>query len=526
MENFKEKINLENGKEAYLDQGKLFVKLNPSEKIEGIKKEILSTLNVKAVSIKESKESFLKLNATNEFFFLNVIKADTASLIEKLTSFSKFIDHVSPVYYSDEKQIESYFALVSNALVLQYGEEQDKQGLRKLIEKYNFKIDEVKSKYLSGSVYVKSDSINLDIYDLKTKIGRSWSLVSEVYTEKIPFIIPTCGLPNDPLYPNQWNLNQMQWHEDYNKCTNNVVVAVIDEGCELNHPDLNFSSPGINLNTMMPTGASTGNHGTACAGIAVGVTNNSQGISGVSGKSKLLPLAVVTWSTVEIANGINYAATYGADVISMSFGVYDSWNYWNYALIDAEIVYAHNLGVFMCAATGNENNLSLNRFPSKHPLVVSVGGSNREDVRKHVGDTSSESWWGACAGLELYQSSWVGVSVVAPCLEIPTTDILGVSGYSSGDYTNGFNGTSSATPQVAGLAALLKAHYPMMNAIDLRKIIEQSADKIGTYVYSHDIRFPNASWTQETGHGRINIRKALKLAESLFGCYSKSNNCC
>jgi subtilisin family serine protease len=108
------------------------------------------------------------------------------------------------------------------------------------------------------------------------------------------------------------------------------------------------------------------------------------------------------------------------------------------------------IAVIMIAASGNENQ-AVSGFPGSDPRAICIRGANRDDVRKSVGDTSIESWWGACYG--------PGVDVVAPGLEIPTADRLGVSGYTPADYNRRFNGKSSATPHVAALAGLIISFY-------------------------------------------------------------------
>ncbi len=512
---FPKTLTLQNGTRVELEPKMSYMKFNDSIS-DRSQNSLFKKLKLKRVKHNKRKDDKLTINNSSLGAFVDTGNLSSISY-DKLIK-EKRIASISPVYYSNKEDINSYFTPLSNVLVL------DIEGLvnEKLVDfllSKSLTINPTRSKYLNGKVLVELKKGV--IYDLVSPLNRN-KIIRDSFFEKIPLVKPTCWKSNDSMINLQWNLEKIQWHQDFVECKNSAIVSVIDEGCDLNHPDLNFVSSGLNLGTMLPDGSPTGNHGTACAGIASAITDNASGVASVS-NTKVLPLAVQTWSDVEIASGINYSAEFGADVISMSFGVYDSWNFWNYNLIDPAIVYANNCNVFMCAATGNENFSTLNRYPSKHPLVLSVGGSNKDDQRKSIGDTSSESWWGASYGLEQYQNSWVGVGVVAPCLEIPTTDILGPSGYSSNDYYNSFNGTSSATPQVAGLAALIKSHYPQASNTSIRQIIEKSAEKVGAYIYSFDYRFPSSSWNQEMGYGRINVRKALKLAADIYGACCDTN---
>jgi hypothetical protein len=77
----------------------------------------------------------------------------------------------------------------------------------------------------------------------------------------------------------------------------------------------------------------------------------------------------------------------GARVVSMSFGVYPSWMIWNFAIIEAALQYCHDKNVVLVAALGNENQ-NVSRFPGSDPRTICIGGSNRDDVRKAIGDAS------------------------------------------------------------------------------------------------------------------------------------------
>lgn len=440
-------------------------------------------------------------------------------------AFGGHIETVNPVYFRKEEEYETYFSPRIDTLVLAKSVAGEfRSSTSKALEKARLVVDELRTRYLSGKVVVRSESPReFPVLEQAARLQR-YADIDEVYFEQSPLISPITATPNDPLYTGAWHLPQIEWNADLVGCTNTTVVAVIDQGVDLKHPDLNFASPGIRLNTMTPDGSPTGSHGTPCAGIAAAIVNNNEGVAGIAGGDKILPLAIASWSDLQIANGINYAATFGADVISMSFGVYASWKMWNFDLIDPEILFADNQGTFMCAATGNENRLNEMRYPSIHPLVLSVGGSNQADRRKSKNDSSPEPYWGACYGEEVYKGNPVAINVVAPCNQIHTTDILGGSGYDPGDYHLRFNGTSSATPMVAGLAALIKSRYPNAGNSTVKRIIEQSADKVGGYTYSLRNEFPNSAWNSEMGHGRINVRRALKLAKELLA--NKGDNCC
>jgi hypothetical protein len=260
-----------------------------------------------------------------------------------------------------------------------------------------------------------------------------------------------------------------------------------------------------NASADTPDGSPVGNHGTACAGIVAARLDNSQGVAGLAGGARVMAIATATWADVDIAEGLYFAADNGAGVVSMSFGVYPSWNFWDFDLIRDALQHAHDKGLVLVAASGNED-IPASRFPGSDARTLTVGGSNRDDERKRTGDASSESWWGACYGPDL--------DVVAPCLEIPTTDRLGGTGYDATDYYDRFNGTSSATPCVAGLAALILSLRPGLSNVEVRSIIESTCDKISPnlYTYSNAGSKPSGTWNEEVGYGRINAERALLAA--------------
>lgn len=313
--------------------------------------------------------------------------------------------------------------------------------------------------------------------------------------------------PNDPMFATQWALQRIQAPRGWQiaRGSPDVTVAVIDQGVELGHPDLRLHPNSWNASSDTPDGSPVGNHGTPCAGIIGARMDNSEGLAGVAGGVQIMAIATSTWADTDIAESLYFAADHGAHVVSMSFGVYASWGMWDFDLIRDALQYAHDRGLVLVAASGNEN-WNQSRFPGSDARTLCVGGSNRSDERKRVGDASIEAWWGACWGPD--------VDVVAPCLEITATDRLGGAGYTATDYTERFNGTSSATPLVAGLAALLKSLDPSLNHVQVRSLIERSCDKISPalYAYANVAGKPSGTWNEEVGYGRVNVERALLQA--------------
>jgi subtilisin family serine protease len=213
-----------------------------------------------------------------------------------------------------------------------------------------------------------------------------------------------------------------------------------------------------------------------------------------------MPLAFEDYTHDEVAVGINFAANNGAHVISMSFGN----DTWDTTIIDPAIENASNNDLVMCVATHNNNNSIT--YPSTNPLVMACGASDKDDNRK---TPTSADPWGSDFGLEM--------SVVAPGLLIPTRDRQGPDGYEPGDYKSNFFGTSAATPQVAGLAALIKSLFPTFTNDQIRERIERNADKVGTVAYSITADHPNGTWyPQACGFLKVDHRIHSPFEKSII----------
>ncbi|HEX8606572.1 MAG TPA: S8 family serine peptidase [Pseudoduganella sp.] len=371
-----------------------------------------------------------------------------------------------------------------------------------------------KTRYLNGYRYFRiANPQEVNAYELRERVRQSPNAgLVDFQFETMPLLTPTSIAPNDTLFAQQWDMTRIEaggpgttgW--DITTGVSTVVVCVLDEGCDLTHPDLRFAAPGVNLGTMLPDGAPTGNHGTACAGIVAATYDNGTGVTGVAGNARILPVAFDAWTDVEVAAGINFATANGASVISMSFG----WNAWSAAIIDPAIQNAFNNDVVMCVATHNYNGPIT--YPATNPLVIAVGASDEIDNRKTPLSPDGENW-GSNFGPQ--------ISVVSPGVHIPTTDIQGTGGYNTGagtagDYDLVFNGTSSATPHVAGLAALIRSAYPALTNVQVRAHIERTAQKVGAVAYADTLGRPNGSWNQEMGYGRINVFRALDEADVMI----------
>jgi len=255
----------------------------------------------------------------------------------------------------------------------------------------------------------------------------------------------------------------------------NIVVAVIDNGVEFEHPLFNnsFVSTGYDLidkdDYAAEVSGSVYGHGTFVSGI----------IKRVAPDCKLLPIRAFDGdgqsNSFDITKAIQLAIndSFGVDVINMSFGMYTS----NPAIEDA-ISTANNLNIAIVAAPGNDNTV-MTSYPAAYSGVIAVSAIDNFDIR---------------AGFSNYGEY---IDVCAP----------GVDVYSSlaGEYEWGtWSGTSFSAPMATGICALMKELEPDLTSIEIEEIIRLAADKELQWgiVSPPDIEY---------GSGRINAFKTLFL---------------
>jgi hypothetical protein len=252
------------------------------------------------------------------------------------------------------------------------------------------------------------------------------------------------------------------------------IVAVLDTGADLTHPDLVPNLvPGWDFIDEDPDPQDTGGHGTSACGIAAARGNNNLGVAGVCWTCGVMPLRVS--DSVDEADAMRFAADNGADAYNMShtFGAV-----WLQGVIDAT-EYATGLGALGFASAINATGYSLGT-PAAYEEVVPVGGSNSDDVRVYAYNDVTE--------------------LTAPGPNTRSTALGGGYRY--------FGGTSSSSPFAAGIATLLRAEDPGLHVRELRQLLKLSCDdEVG--VPAED----TAGWDQFMGYGRVNAHKAMQMID-------------
>lgn len=447
---------------------------------------------------------------------------------------------LAPVYrVPGTRGLGGLVCLLPDALLVEPAPSLDSRGTRELdrrLATLALRCDEHRTGYLTGFRYYRVLGTSKTSRELAAAARRrAGRLARSVRFERMPLVKPLSFSPDDAFYDQQWGLSRIDapraW--DVSLGDPSVVAAVIDGGCDLRHQDLRFTGDGVDLDESGGDGSGipSNAHGTACAGIIAARTDNDEGVAGIAGRCPVLSVALIDFTDVEVAMAIRYAADHGARVANFSLGAYGpdeglEPTGWDFAIIDPAIQYAFDKGLTICASTGNEDNGSFNRYPARNPLVIACGGSSTDDNRKSPKSPDDECWGSSYAE---------GMSVVAPCVQIPTTDRRGRKGFNAdggefkapcvsygsagdadGDYFLYFNGTSAAAPHVTGVAALAVSTNAFLDNRGVRFVIEKTADKVGRHEYAETPAHPVGPWTKQMGYGRLNARRAVELSGSLF----------
>lgn len=249
--------------------------------------------------------------------------------------------------------------------------------------------------------------------------------------------------PNDPKYSEQWHMKragaEQAW--DY-ACGTGVTVAVVDTGIAcydaegfMKGTDLQGTAcvGGYNFVGKNEVAADDQGHGTHVAGTIAQTTNNGVGVAGLAHCAKLMPVKVLSkggWGTMaDVAEGIRWAADHGAQVVNLSLGSSAKSK-----VVENAVTHAYKKGVVVVAAAGNSGKSV--GYPAAYAGAIAVSATDKNDAIA----------WFSSRGPE--------VAIGAPGVGV-TQQTICEAGKNKCEQWGVFNGTSMASPHVAGAAAIL-----------------------------------------------------------------------
>jgi len=333
----------------------------------------------------------------------------------------------------------------------------------------------------------------------------------EAAAGRIQWYYPLLGLnivpnfvPNDPLYPNQWHLNntgqnggtagqdiraQLAWDQATGLGVN---IGVVDDGVALTHPDLAPNLlPGFDFfqNDSDPSAGATDPHGTAVAGMIAAKGNNSIGVTGVAFNSKIVPLRIFSATTnpnlattdATIANALAYQ-NQSISIYNNSWGPAGGSPYYFTAgpltlaayLSDVTTGRAGKGNVIVRSAGngGSGDNVNRNTLVNSRN-VIAVASVNNQGKTNAISTPGAAILVSAPANPNVSSTTAAGTTL--------STDLLGASGYNGyaadNNYTSNFGDTSAAAAVVSGVTALMLQKNPNLTFSDVQEILARTARK-------------------------------------------------
>jgi serine protease len=298
--------------------------------------------------------------------------------------------------------------------------------------------------------------------------------------------------PNDPEYPRQWNLRLIgmpdAWEVSRGK---GVIVAVLDtgvayetKGAFVRVPDLKGVrfAPGYDFVHDTDHPNDDNGHGTHVAGTIAQATNNGEGVAGIAFEATLMPIKVLdasgTGNSADIADGIRWAVDHGAKVLNLSLGGFGYSR-----VIENAVAYARRHGAVVVAAAGNHGDGTV-VYPAAYAGAIGVGAVGPDGTR------APYSAWGE------------QLDLLAPGGDKRLGDEGGIlqATFARGEpgkpvYAS-YQGTSMATPHVAGVAALLFA-AGAKTPDEVERALYAGASGVG-------------GWNAQRGHGLLDAAGALR----------------
>ncbi len=466
-----------------------------------------------------------------------------------------FCHHV----YCSAEDHKSRFML-TDQIIAQFKEEVTDDQISKVLDKYHLEIVEEFSDQANNFLLRVTPDSGANPIKVSNRLhGEGLTKYSE------PNLIVQYQKyfePSDAKFAKQWHLKNRggvqlvagadvdapsAW--DITTGARSVIVAVIDDGFDLDHPDLqgdskivapidfHFLSTPTNINpnpdittdlSPLPEGGDY--HGTPCAGVAVAELGRGD-VVGIAPECSLMPIRWPFMSTDKMAvDMFTHAYQMGASVISCSWGpgpgIHPISSKFKQVLNDVATKGRGGKGCLIMFAAGNDNiplNDTLNgqrhlNGEASDPNVMAIAASTSQNKK------AAYSGWGreisVCAPSNNF---WPGDSSrkLSGRGVVTTDNGAHGSGFDPSIYTERFGGTSSATPLAAGVAALVIAANPTLTSQQVREIVETTADKIEDHDPDPQLglkkgTYDNNGYSEWFGFGKVNAASAVQKARDLL----------
>ena len=495
---------------------------------------------------------------TNEVFKIETTATERDAAMAALRSeaFNAVVHHA---YKPKDSEGSVYY--LTDRIVVSFAPKASTAQINKLLERYKLKLlkeYEGESNTYLLQVTTSSGENPIKIANRLAEEKIVLSAEPNMVNRFRPAYVPTDG-----YFKHQWHLNAKNGPQvvaeasvnapaawDITRGDRNIVVAVIDDGFDLSHPD--FSGPGKVVfpkdyvdgdSRPFPESENDDYHGTPCAGVAI-AESNGRGVVGIAHGCAFMPVRFPLNLDDDLMVEVYEETGKNADVISCSWGAPPA----NARL--ARIVFnaikriattggPRGKGVVVCFAAGNDNaplkdlvnangakwlddgRIRTTTGPiingeATHPNVIAVAASS--SLNKH----SAYSNWGkeisVCAPSD--NSHPLDDNAFVPGRGIWTTDneAYGTDFTANSRYTAHFGGTSSAAPLVAGIAALMLSVNPELTASEVKAILQSTADKIvdsdpDIVLGTNRGRYNNRGRCDWFGYGKVNAAKAVAEAK-------------